>query len=120
MAVTFVYVLGSRVTLELEHSHEVIASHDHHHHHHVNDMGGDHSHDHDPAPVSGEPDDESSGGDPHRHSHFVTLGMDTLFVAAAFPQVMPGFWTSLGSELPEQYPCPDAPCFGLIKPPQLG
>lgn len=119
ISVTFVYVLGSHVTVELHHSHEAVAEHAHHHA--DDDAGhGIHSHEHEWPPASEEPEDEDRDGDPHHHSHVVALGTDVPFIATSFPQVQGVSWTSIGPVMPDPALCPEGPYFALIKPPQLG
>ncbi len=119
IVVTFVYVLGSRVTVEIHHSHEAVAGHAHHRTD-VDAGHGSHSHEHESPPASEAPGDENRGGEPDHHSHFVALGTDVPFIAASFPQLRGASWTSGGPVLPDPDLCPESPCFTLIKPPQLG
>ncbi len=113
ISVTMVYVVGLQFTVEFEHSHHVHG--DHGHSHVADSSEHDHHHHHDPAPS-----DDESRDTPHRHSHSVTVGMDMPSAPAVHLEMGLDSWTrhdyfQRGSE-----PCPDGPCFDLIKPPQLG
>jgi ABC-type nickel/cobalt efflux system permease component RcnA len=116
IAVTFVYVAGPYVSMEIEHSHKMDQGHGHRH------TGDDHSHDPlDPgsnppheAPQDGEPDRDS-----HSHTHVVTLGADSPFTPASndvFRANRNG--TTQTAAILETIP--DGPSFRLIKPPQVG
>jgi hypothetical protein len=116
VAVTFVYVLGSRAVVIFEHSHEMAESHSHHH---TNDDSGNggHSHGHGHETPS---EGQEPGGEPDSHSHVVALGVDVPFVASGFADVRAVAWTDTGLSLPDADKLPESPCFPLIMPPQLG
>lgn len=120
IAITLVYGVGSQMVVEIEHSHDL---HDHHGHCHA-DLAPEHDHhhphDHDSGPVPDDSEDHEQGGEPHHHSHTVALGAEVPMVGLSFPGGVSLGWTSLRSFLPGREPCPDGPCFPLIKPPQLG
>jgi hypothetical protein len=115
--ITFVYVLGSRAAVVFEHSHKMVESHSHHH---TNDETGDGDHSHGHESPSGKPENRNSGGDPENHSHVVSLGGDVPFVASGCVDARAVAWTDTGLSLPDSDALPDAPCFTLIMPPQLG
>lgn len=116
IAVTFVYVAGPYVTVEIVHSHESCHSHGHHH---SEDDHSHHPHDHDPVPSSGIPESDKPDGHSNSHTHLVSLGADTLFTPASHNAFMAN---RMGNNHPAAIPefVPDGPCFPLIKPPQLG
>jgi ABC-type nickel/cobalt efflux system permease component RcnA len=118
IAVTFVYVAGPYLTVEMEHSHEVSENHghqhprdDHDHSHHPHDEGS--------IPSSEAPDSDSTEGDCHSHTHVVSLDMDTPFATASHSTFVAN---RIGAYRPAAISelVPDGPRFSLIKPPQLG
>lgn len=119
ISVTFVCVLGSRVTVGFNHSHEAVAEHAHHHGD-VDGGHGGHSHEHESPLASDESEDNNHGGESDHHSHIVALGTDVPFIATNFPQVRGVAWTNIGLALADPDLCPEGPYFALIKPPQLG
>lgn len=129
-AITLAYVVGSRLTMEFEHSHEVCSSHghlhgeaipddDHHSHDHGRSHDHGHSHHHGPAPAPDSPDGEDHHGE-HHHTHVVSLGADMPFSISISPGIGMTSWSSVRNTFPDPDSCPDGPCFPLIKPPQLG
>jgi hypothetical protein len=116
IAVTFVYVPGARAAIEVSHSHEVSGGHGHEHH---GDDNSHHSHDHGPVQSPESPENDLPDGDSHSHSHFVTLGGDTLFIPASFAAFML-YCNGACQPMAASITIPEEPCFSLIKPPQLG
>ncbi len=116
IAVTFFYVVGPYLTVEMEHSHEVCENHGHQH------PGDDHSHhphDEGSVPSSDAPESDEPDEDPHSHTHEVSLGSDAPFTPASHNTFMAN---RIGAYHPTAISefVPDGPCFPLIKPPQLG
>lgn len=125
-SITLVYVIGSQVTVELEHSHEVHAEHGHRHvetgskpEHHPHDHGDSQDHDHQPV-HSPDHHDDGEHGNEHHHSHLVTVVTDAPISCPNYPRIGLTGWSTVRTSLPGPDSCEDGPCFPLIKPPQLG
>lgn len=116
IAVTFVYVAGPYVSVEMKHSHEMSEDHGHRH------EGDDHSHrshDEDSTPASGGMQGEESDGDSHSHKHVVSVGADSPFAPASHEQFEFCQSGSNHSAVLSEV-APDGPWIPLIKPPQVG